>query len=97
MKESRMSILVRFEPPSLTTEQYEAATGTIQNDGQPWPADGLELHVCFGEEPNLRVSEVWDSPEKFEAFGPRLMPVLEKLGIDPGEPTIIPVQNVIKR
>ena len=46
---------------------------------------------------NLRVSEIWDSQEQFEAFGERLMPILEQVGIDPGQPEIHEVHNVIKR
>jgi hypothetical protein len=92
-----MSILVRFDPASLTREQYDQTVDAIQNDGGAWPADGLDLHVLFGEEPNLKVSEIWDSAEAFEEFGSRLMPVLERVGIDPGQPQIIPVQNIIRR
>jgi hypothetical protein len=46
---------------------------------------------------NLRVSEVWDSQEKFEAFGSRLMPLLTEAGIDPGTPEIMQVHNTISR
>ena len=38
--------------------------------------EGLQLHVCFGEDGDLRVSEVWDSREQFEAFGEQPLPVL---------------------
>jgi hypothetical protein len=61
------------------------------------PADGLDLHVCFGSDGELKVSEVWDSREQFEAFGPKLLPVLEEHGIDPGQPELIEVHNIIKR
>jgi hypothetical protein len=46
---------------------------------------------------NLRVSEIWDSQEKFEAFGQRLMPMLADVGIDPGKPEILEVHNTISR
>jgi hypothetical protein len=62
-----------------------------------FPPEGLDLHVCFGEDGDLKVSEVWDSTEKFEAFGEKLMPVLAEIGIEPGEPQVIPVHNVVKR
>jgi hypothetical protein len=39
-----------------------------------------------------------DLQEKFEAFGPRLMPLLAELGIElAGDPEIIEVHNIIKR
>ena len=92
-----MSILVRFTPPSLTAQQYDETIRKIEEQEDPFPPDGLDLHVCFGTEPNLRVSDVWDSREQFDAFGERLMPFLEQEGIDPGEPELIDVHNVIRR
>ena len=40
---------------------------------------------------------MWDSREKFEAFGERLMPLLAEIGIDPGEPEILEVYNTVSR
>jgi hypothetical protein len=91
-----MSILVRFAPASLTQEQYDEAVRRIEQNG-PYPPDGMDIHVCFGSEPSLRVSEIWDSRERWEAFGERLMPVLADVGIDPGEPEVIEVRNVVRR
>jgi hypothetical protein len=91
-----MSILVRFAPPSATVEQYDEVVSRLQesDDNQP---DGRELHVCFVDDGKIRVSEVWDSPEKFEAYGATLMPVLAEVGIEPGEPEQFEVHNVLKR
>jgi hypothetical protein len=91
-----MSVLIRFQPPSLTTEQYDETIRKLEGQGD-FPPDGLDLHVCFGSDGSLRVSEVWDSQEKLDAFGERLMPVLSEVGIEPGEPEVIEVHNVIKR
>jgi hypothetical protein len=92
-----MSILVRFEPASqVSTDQYDETIRKLEDQGN-FPPDGLELHVAFMVDGQLRVSEVWDSQEKFEAFGERLMPVLGDVGIEPGEPTILEVHNTIVR
>ena len=92
-----MSILVRFEPASqVTTEQYDETIRRLE-DGGDFPPDGLELHVAFMVDGQLRVSEVWDSEEKFQAFGERLMPLLADVGIEPGEPTVLEVHNTIVR
>ena len=40
---------------------------------------------------------VWDSQEQLDTFGARLGPILTELGIDPGEPEIVDVHNIIKR
>jgi hypothetical protein len=89
-----MSIVVRFAPKSMTTEQYEQVRGKVQSTSQ-WPPDGLEIHVCFGSGDQLRVSEVWESREKLDAFGETLMPVLSEAGIElAGEPEILDVHNL---
>ena len=64
-----------------------------------WPdAPGLEVHVAFGADDNLRVSEIWSSREQFEAYGEKLMPILTEIGIEfSGEPEIFDVQNLVTR
>jgi hypothetical protein len=91
-----MSILIRFAPASLTAEQYDESVRRLQGNG-PWPPDGLDYHVCFGSEGKLRVSEIWDSREQLDAFGERLMPVLAEVGIEPGEPELMDIHNIVKR
>ena len=92
-----MSVLIRFAPTSeTTTEQYDETIRRLQDAGD-FPPDGLELHVCFVADGQVRVSEVWDSQEQLSAFGERLMPILADVGIDPGQPETFQVHNVMKR
>ena len=91
-----MSVLARFTPRSLTVQKYEEVTRRLEESGH-WPPDGMELHVLFGPEDNLRVSEIWDSQEQLEAFGEHLMPVLADIGIEAGEPEFLEVHNIVKR
>jgi hypothetical protein len=91
-----VSLLIRFAPPSLTAEQYDNVVRRLYDEGIS-PADGLDYELCFGSGDELKVSLVWDSKEQFDAFGARLMPILAELGIDPGEPEVFEVHNIIKR
>jgi hypothetical protein len=91
-----MSILVRFTPASATTAQYDETITKLEDQGD-FPPDGLDYHCAFVADGDLRVSEIWDSQEKFDAFGERLMPILSDVGIDPGKPEVLEVHNVIKR
>lgn len=75
-----MSLVVRFSPQSLTSSQYDEVHRRLEEAGH-WPPDGLEYHVCFGPEDRLKVSEIWSSPEQFEAFGQHLQPILGEVGI----------------
>jgi hypothetical protein len=91
-----MSVLIRFAPSALTAAQYDESVNKLEAAGD-FPPDGLDYHVCFGTEGTLRVSEIWDSRQQLEAFGERLMPVLSEVGIDPGEPEILEIHNIVKR
>ena len=91
-----MSILVRFAPPSLTAAQYDAVVARLYKEGIH-PAPGLELEACFGSGDQMKVSVIFDSQGDFEAFGARLAPILEEMGINPGAPDIIEVHNIIRR
>ena len=91
-----MSILVRFSPPSMTAEQYDAILARLYEEGIH-PAEGLELEVCFGSGDQMKVSVLFDSMDAFEKFGERLQPVLQELGVDPGTPDIMDVHHVIRR
>ena len=83
-----MSIVVRFQPSGMTRQQYDSVRNALTDSGD-WPTDGCQLHVLFGDEGDLRVSEVWESREKFEAFGEKLGPRIEEAGIQmSGEPEV---------
>jgi hypothetical protein len=94
---SQLSILARFTPKSaVTTQQYDESIRRLEQTGD-FPPDGLEYHVCFGPEGNIRVSEIWDSEEQLQAFGERLMPLLADMGIEPGEPELFEIHNIVRR
>lgn len=93
-----MSIVARFTPTNLTAEKYDEANRRLEEAGL-WPdPDGLEYHVCFGSEGNLRVSEIWDSREQLDASSEQLMTILADVGIEfSGDPEILEVHNIVKR
>jgi hypothetical protein len=91
-----MSILVRFSPASLTAAKYDEVNRRIEEAGHASP-DGREYHCCFGTDGNLKVSEIWDSEERFRAYGEHLMPILAEAGIEPGQPEVLPVHNTVSR
>ena len=91
-----MSVLIRFSPPSMTAEQYDAILARLYEEGIQ-PAPGLELEVCFGSGDQMKVSVLFDSREELDAFGARLKPILEEMNFDPGEPEVFEVHNIIRR
>ncbi len=93
-----MSIVVRYKPVALTAEKYDATNRRLEEAGLQWPPDGLDYHVCFGEDGSLNVSEIWDSREQWQAFGEQLMPVLSAGGIEfSGEPDVFEVHEILRR
>lgn len=84
--------------PSLSLPRSTTRRFAKSRTPGEWPPAGLDYHVCFGSDGNLKVSEIWNSREQFEAFGERLMPILAGAGIQfTNPPDIFDVHNIIKR
>ena len=93
-----MSVVVRHQPTGLTKEKYDEVNRRMEEAGHDWPPEGMDMHVCFGEEGQLRVSEIWYSEEEFRAFGEKLFPVLEEAGVQmSGDPEVFEVQELERR
>ncbi|MGY1641896.1 hypothetical protein ACI782_12295 [Geodermatophilus sp. SYSU D00703] len=90
-----MSIVVHFEPVGLTRQQYDEVIRRMEEAGA-WPPDGMQLHVLFGTEGNLRVTEIWESAEQLRSFGEQhLLAVLEEVGVQTtGEPEVFEVHEL---
>jgi hypothetical protein len=92
-----MSIVVRYQPTGLTRQLYDEVSRRMEGSGS-WPPDGMDMHVLFGTEGELRVSEIWDSEEKWRAFREKIVPVLNEVGIEMGgDPEVFPVHELQKR
>jgi hypothetical protein len=90
-----MAIAVVFTPPSMNTEQYDECMRQLEEAGAGSPPGRL-YHACYGSGAQLQVFDVWDSTESFERFGQTLMPILQQLGINPGQPAISEIHNIVK-
>jgi hypothetical protein len=92
-----MSIVVRHQPKGLTREQYDEVSRRMESAGNAWPPEGMDMHVLFGEEGNLRVSEIWDSDEQFRSFYEGLTRVLDEVGVQYSEPEVFQAHELQKR
>jgi hypothetical protein len=88
-----MAIAVYFHPKNLTLDQFEETRRRLDESGSGDP-EGRIHHSCIGEDGDLMVYDIWESPEAFQAFGERLMPILGELGIDAGEPSVLQVHRL---
>ena len=89
-----MAIGIYFNPASMDAKAYDEVIRRLEANGAGKPA-GRQYHVCFGGGSKLQVFDVWDSQESFDTFGATLMPILQEVGVDPGQPMVEPVHNVI--
>jgi hypothetical protein len=90
-----MAIGVYFNPPSMNAQQYGESLQRLEAASAGSPR-GRQYHVCFGKDGNLQVFDIWESQETFDAFGQTLMPILNEIGLDTGQPMIEPVHNIIE-
>ena len=89
--------LVRYFPANLITEQYDEVLRRL-DEAAIFPDAAMDLHVSYGEEGDLRVSEIWDSPQDMQAFGEKLMADPGgRRGRDVGGAQVIEIRNHVKR
>ena len=84
-----MALGMYFTPTSFTPARYDNAICRLE-------AAGRLYHVAIETDGQIQVFDVWDSQESFQAFGATLVPILAELGVDPGEPQVSPVHNIIE-
>ena len=89
-----MSLILNFKPNGFTSAKYHDVLKQLEAAGAGAPK-GRSHHICFGDPNNLNVTDVWDSVEDFQAFGETLMPIMHSVGVDPGQPDIQQVHNII--
>jgi len=79
----------------MTAQQYDEAIRRLEAAGVGKPAGRLH-HVCFGTGDKLKVVDIWESEEAFQKFGETLMPIMQEIGLDPGQPSTEPVHNILR-
>lgn len=90
-----MAIAVYFSPASFSATQYDDCIKKLAAAGAGAPTGRLH-HSAFGPPEALMVYDVWDSQESFDTFGQTLMPILAALQVDPGQPAIMAVHNLLQ-
>lgn len=89
-----MAIGIYFAPAAMSAPQYDECIKLLRKAGAGNPP-GRVYHAAFGPKDKLMVFDVWTSQASFDKFGKTLMPILQQLGIDPGQPAVMPVHKVI--
>jgi hypothetical protein len=84
-----MAVVVEITFPGTTLDQYDAIVAEAGLAGAGIDAlPGARAHYAFSDGPDLRVIDIWDSPEAFKAFiETTIVPAAKRVGLAL-EPTI---------
>jgi heme-degrading monooxygenase HmoA len=81
-----MPSLMQMRWEGVTPEQYEAIRAASEFESDP--ADGGLVHSVWFDDGAMRVIDVWESPEQFQAFfESRVAPAVQEHGLE-GEPEV---------
>ena len=89
-----MAFAIHFTPTGFTKAKYDEVIKKLEAAGAGSPK-GRSYHVCYGDPNAVRVTDVWDSMEDFDEFGKTLVPIMNSVDTDPGQPDIQEVLNII--
>jgi hypothetical protein len=79
-----------------TPEQYDESLRRLADAGAEAPA-GRRIHISFqADDGSMRVVDVWDSQESFEAFGQTLGPILQEVTPDAPPPKTAEARRIIE-
>jgi hypothetical protein len=89
------TIVVVFDDPKATSEQYDQIMQELEATGAGSPAGRL-CHVAAPTAGGWYAVDVWESAEHFNRFAQTLMPLLQKRGVGV-QPQVYPCHNLIMR
>lgn len=88
-------ILVFFDGKGMTSAQYDQIIAGLVAAKVPNPPTGQIFHAAIQTPEGLKVIDVWESAEHFQAFGNALMPAIQAAGVTPPPPTIYSLHRYI--
>ena len=91
-----MALGFYFAPAAMSAAQYDECIKALRKAGAGHPT-GRTYHSAFGSPDKIQVFDVWTSQAAFDKFGKTLLPILARLGVDPGQPAVMPIHNVVTR
>jgi hypothetical protein len=90
-----MALGMYFQPQSFGADVYDGVIQRLEPAGAGSPP-GRKYHFAFtGQSGGIEVFDVWDSMESFEKFGETLVPIMNELGADPGQPQVAEIRNIV--
>jgi hypothetical protein len=88
-----MAIVAMFEVNGCDSAKYDEVIRRLTEMGMRVP-DGQLYHICYGDRQRLQVIDVFENPAQLDAFGAKLGPILQEMGIE-AKPAVFDVYNII--
>ena len=90
-----MAIGLYVRPSGFTPAKYDTVLKQLDQAGAGFgKVPGRTFHCAMEADGIISVFDVWDSMEQFQKFGETLIPIMNKVGVDPGQPMVMKVHNV---
>ena len=90
-----MSVVIRYNPAGLKRENYDKVNEFFMSqDEMTGPPDELQVHVLFGEEGSLQVSEIWSSEEAWRGYYDGILGQALDAGGVQRDPQVMPAQEL---
>jgi hypothetical protein len=89
-----MALGIYFAHSGLSVDEYNECIKRLKQAGAAHPA-GRSYHASFGPRDKLMVFDVWTSQAAFDKFGKTVTPILQQLGVEPGQPSVMEIHKVI--
>lgn len=90
-----MPLGLYFRSPGLTRALYDQAVKELEKAGAGFgKVPGRTFHCALETDGMISVFDIWESKEQFEKFGEKLLPIMQQLGVDPGQPQMMTVHRV---
>jgi hypothetical protein len=90
-----MALGLYFQPSGFTPATYDEVIKQLEQAGAGFgKVPGRIFHCAMEAGGAIQVFDVWESMEQFQKFGETLLPILSKLGADPGEPQVATLHNM---
>lgn len=89
-----MALGFYFAPAAMSAAKYDECIKQLKKAGAGHPV-GRSYHACFGPSDKVMVFDVWTSQAAFDKFGKTLLPILQGLGVDPGQPSVMAIHKII--
>jgi hypothetical protein len=90
-----MTFGLYFQPTGFSPAVYDQAIKELDEAGAGFGSvPGRRFHCAMEVDGSIAVFDIWESMEQFEKFGQTLVPIMTKLGADPGQPMVATVHNL---